>query len=60
MTISAEYLEQQKQLHLNPLYGTASRKFAQSAIQVAGQYGAKSISDYGAGKCDLQKKMSEL
>ena len=60
MTISAEYLEQQEQLHQNPLYGTASRKFAQSAIQVADQYGAKSISDYGAGKCNLQKVMNEL
>ena len=60
MTISAEYLEQQKQLHQNPNYGVASLQYAPLVIELADQIGAKSISDYGAGKCNLQKKMNEL
>lgn len=60
MTISPEYLEQQKQLHQNPNYGIASLNFAQLVIQMADEMSAKSISDYGAGKCNLQKKMNEL
>ncbi len=60
MTISAEYLEQQKQLHKNPNYGVASLYFAPLVLEVADQVGAKSISDYGAGKCNLQKKIHEL
>lgn len=60
MTISPEYLEQQKQLHQNPNYGRASLQYASLVIQLADQSGAKSISDYGAGKCNLQKKMKEL
>ena len=60
MTISAEYLEQQKQLHQNPDYGVASLEFAAWVIELAEKINAKSISDYGAGKCNLQKKMSEL
>ena len=60
MTISAEYLEQQKLLHQNPNYGVASLQYAPLVIQLANQSGAKSISDYGAGKCNLNKKMNEL
>ncbi len=60
MTISAEYLAQQKLLHRNPDYGVASRHYAPLVIQLADQCKAKSISDYGAGKCNLQKKMREL
>ena len=60
MTISAEYLEQQKLLHQNPDYGIASLQYAPLVIQLANQSGAKSISDYGAGKCNLNKKMNEL
>jgi len=60
MTISPEYREQQKKLHENPNYGVASIQFAQIVIEIAQQTGLKSISDYGAGKCNLQKKMHEL
>lgn len=60
MTISAEYLEQQKRLHQNPNYGVASLQYAPLVIQVADATGAKSISDYGAGKRNLQRKMNEL
>ena len=60
MTISAEYLEQQKQLHENPNYGVASLQYAQLALQLIDHMSAKSVSDYGAGKCNLQKKLAEL
>lgn len=60
MTISPEYLEQQKRLHENPNYGVASLKFAPLAIELAEKIGAKSISDYGAGKKNLFKRMTEL
>ena len=60
MTISSEYLEQQKQLHRNPDYGVASLHYAPLVVELADKIGAKSISDYGAGKCNLQKKMNEL
>ncbi len=60
MTISPAYLEQQKQLHQNPNYGVASLQYAELVIAVADQVKAKSIADYGAGKCNLRKKMTEL
>ena len=60
MTISPEYLAQQKELHKNPNYGVASLQYAPLVIQLFDQTGAKSVSDYGAGKCNLQKKMYEL
>ena len=60
MTISPEYLAQQKELHKNPNYGVASLQYAPLVIQLFDQTGAKSVSDYGAGKCNLQKKMHEL
>lgn len=60
MTISAEYLAQQKFLHQNPNYGVASLHYAPLVIQVADQIKARSISDYGAGKCNLAKKLHEL
>jgi len=60
MTISVDYLEQQKQLHQNPDYGVASLLYAPLVIQLADKIGAKSISDYGAGKCNLKKKINEL
>jgi len=60
MKISDEYLEQQKELHRNPNYGVASLQYAPLVIQLADTVKAKSISDYGAGKCNLQKKMKEL
>ena len=60
MTISAECLEQKKQLHQDPGYGVSSLQYAPLVIQAADQINAKSISDYGAGKCNLQKKMNEL
>lgn len=60
MTISADYRRQQRQLHENPHYGVASLHYAPVVMQIAGQIKAKSLSDYGAGKCNLRKKMLEL
>ena len=60
MTISAEYLAQQKLVHQNPNYGVASLQYAPLVIEVADKIKAKSISDYGAGKCNLRKKLHEL
>jgi hypothetical protein len=60
MTITAEYLQQQKQLHQNPDYGVASIEFAPLVIKIATDSQAKSISDYGAGKRNLWKTMEKL
>ena len=60
MLYSPEYLELQKLLHQNPNYGTASIEFAPLVIEIAARFGIQSISDYGAGKCRLEKKMVAL
>jgi hypothetical protein len=59
-TISPSYLLQQQQLHQNPNYGVASLYFAPTVKTVMDQFGAKSISDYGAGKCNLRRALNEL
>lgn len=53
LTISAEYLEQQKLLHQNPNYGVASLSFAPIIADFIRQTGVNSVSDYGAGKKNL-------
>lgn len=60
MTISDDYRNAQKQLHENPEYGVASLQFAPIVKEVMEEIGAKSISDYGAGKCRLKMKLQEL
>ena len=60
MTISDEYRKQQQELHKNPNYGVASRMFAPLVLKIADQIKARSISDYGAGKRNLAKKLREL
>ena len=60
MTISEDYRNAQKQLHENPNYGVASLQYAPIVKEVIQQIGAKSISDYGAGKCRLRMKLKEL
>ena len=59
-TISEEYLNLQKDLHLRSDYGTASLGIAPEVKQIFEKYNYKSISDYGAGKCNLQKKLIQL
>jgi hypothetical protein len=52
--ISPTYLAMQRELHKNPHYGVASLSFASVVKQIILQSGAKSVSDYGAGKCNLR------
>jgi hypothetical protein len=59
-TISELYLEQQKQLHLNPNYGVASLSFAPIIADLIRQTGALTISDYGAGKKNLLVGLKNL
>ena len=58
--ISDQYRLLQQELHRNPNYGVASLQFAPIVKQVIEQMGAKSVSDYGAGKCNLQRGLREL
>ena len=48
--ISDKYLAQQKKLHENPDYGTASVVYAPIVARVMNQYGIEQLLDYGAGK----------
>jgi hypothetical protein len=59
-TISSDYLKQQQELHKNPNYGVASLGYAPVVKQVLEQTGSKSLSDYGAGKCNLRKGLHDL
>lgn len=59
-TISKGYLDLQKELHLNPGYGVASLQMAPTVKKIYEDSNFKSISDYGAGKKNLQKKLIEL
>lgn len=53
-TITDDYRKMQQELHQNPEYGTASFGFAPLVADLIMQSGAKSVSDYGAGKKNLQ------
>jgi len=53
VTISHEYLEQQKLLHQNPHYGIASLSFAPIVADFIRQMEVRTVSDYGAGKKNL-------
>ncbi len=59
-TISDDYLKLQKKLHENPNYGVASIKFAPNVKTIVEDAKLNSISDYGAGKKNLQKRLMEL
>jgi hypothetical protein len=59
-TISEGYLNLQKSLHENENYGTASISLAPSVKQLFTSNNFKSISDYGAGKKNLQKALLKL
>ena len=59
-TISDGYLAQQRELHKNPEYGVASLNYAPLVKQLVDQAGVRSISDYGAGKCNLRRGLHEL
>lgn len=55
--ISESYLEQQKELHKNPEYGVASLAFAPIVAKLMVDNQVKVISDYGAGKKNLEKAL---
>ena len=52
-TISKEYLAAQKELHRDPYYGKAAEVYAPLVADIFRKTGARSISDYGAGKKSL-------
>jgi hypothetical protein len=58
-TISNDYLAMQQELHKNPHYGVASLGYAPIVKGVMQQTGARSLSDYGAGKCNLHKALQQ-
>jgi len=58
-TITDEYRKLQQELHKNPNYGVASLSFAPIVADLIRQTGAKSISDYGAGKKNLLKGLAQ-
>ena len=57
--ISKEYLSTQVDLHENTSYGTASISHAPNIIEILEQTGFQTLSDYGAGKRNLQKTLIE-
>jgi hypothetical protein len=59
-TISPAYLALQRELHRDPKYGIASVHFAPIVKKCLEMSGAKSISDYGAGKRRLWLALQEL
>ena len=60
LTISDAYRAQQQELHRNPDYGVASLAYASTVKALMEQFGTKSVSDYGAGKCNLRRGLHEL
>lgn len=58
-TFSEDYQRQQVELHKNPNYGIASLHFASLVADILRKTGAKSLSDYGAGKQNLLKALTE-
>jgi hypothetical protein len=46
-TISAKYLEQQKQLHKDPDYGNNAALYAPQVVLYSYQFGAKTLSGEG-------------
>ena len=56
--ISKDYLNLQTKLHENPNYGTASISIAPLVKKLFEDFEFKSISDYGAGKKNLEKALN--
>lgn len=58
LRISKKYLEMQKQLHADPRgYGGRGDKWAGVVVQLALEYGATSILDYGCGQGSLARSL---
>ena len=58
--ISEKYLKEQIKLHENTNYGIASLSHAPTIKNLMAEAKLKSLSDYGAGKKNLQKGLTEL
>jgi hypothetical protein len=58
-TISDDYRKLQQELHLNPNYGIASLAFAPIVADIIRQSNPRSLSDYGAGKQNLLKALTQ-
>jgi len=58
-TISSEYRAMQQEMHRNPNYGVASLSFAPIVAELVKHSAIRSISDYGAGKCNLRRGLGE-
>jgi hypothetical protein len=56
-TISPSYLLEQQRLHQDLNYGIASLAFAPLVAQLLKLGGYSSVSDYGAGKCNLKSAL---
>ena len=56
--ISEDYRKLQQELHKNPNYGVMSIQFAPLVKQFIEQRGFTSLSDYGAGKQNLNKTLA--
>lgn len=55
ITISKEYLLEQKRLHEIYSYGNSSLSHVPVVVRILKQYNLKSICDYGAGQMNLKK-----
>lgn len=58
--ISEAYRAQQRKLHENPAYGTASVQFAPLVARAMTQNNCREVLDYGAGKGRLGIRLAEL
>lgn len=58
--ISEDYLREQQRLHENPRYGVASIGYAPLIADLLRIQRLTSLADYGAGKRNLQRRLSEL
>jgi hypothetical protein len=58
--ITEEYRKLQQELHQNPNYGLASLYFAPIVANIIKDLNVESLSDYGAGKQNLLKGLTEL
>lgn len=56
--ISEQYRHLQQALHENPHYGTASLQYGAAVRQLLLDGGARSLSDYGAGKQNLRRALA--
>jgi hypothetical protein len=58
-TITEDYRKLQQELHQNPNYGVASLHFAPIVAEIIKKTGVKSLTDYGAGKQNLLKALTQ-